>query len=99
MPDPSEPQKLFLHIGLPKSGTTFLQELLAGNRELLRGAGFCYPFVRPEAMFHAAVELRGQHDLWGLDHGLVDGTWSLLLERVRATGLTGVVSHEILAGS
>lgn len=87
-------------MGLPKSGTTHLQGLLAQNRPALRGAGFLYPFVRPEGMFHAAVELRGQYDLWGLSPDLVDGTWEQLLQRVRThPDTTGVISHEILAGA
>ena len=47
-------QRLYLHVGLPKSGTTFLQALLAKNRGRLKESGFIYPFVRPEGMFHAA---------------------------------------------
>ena len=93
------PQPLYLHVGLPKSGTTFVQGLLAGNRDGLREAGFIYPFVRPEAMFHAAVELRAQHRQWGLPGSLVDGTWRQLLDRVRGFDGTGIISHELLAGA
>src|SRR5690606_27597943 len=97
---PSGRQRLFLHVGLPKSGTSHLQRLLAENRPALREAGFVYPFVRREGMFHAAVELRGQESLWGLPHDLVDGTWDQLLGRVRSLpDCTGVISHEILAGA
>ena len=100
MTTPSGPQRLFLHVGLPKSGTSHLQGLLAENRAALRGAGFVYPFVRPEGMFHAAVELRDQGSLWGLSHELTDGTWARLLARVRSLpDATGLVSHEILAGA
>lgn len=35
--------KLVLHIGLPKTGTTFLQTTLLGNQKLLAAAGVCYP--------------------------------------------------------
>jgi hypothetical protein len=92
-------QRLYLHVGLPKSGTTFLQRLLADNRPALREVGYVYPFVGPEAMFHAAVELRAQHDWWGLAPAATDGSWDRLLTRVREVGATGVVSHEILAGA
>ena len=95
------PARLTLHLGLPKSGTTFLQGLLASHREELRAAGAVYPFVRPEAMFRAAVEVREQHDEWGLPADGpdgIDGTWARLLDRVREVGLPGIISHEILAG-
>lgn len=87
-------------MGLPKSGTSHLQSLLAENRPALRAAGYIYPFIRPEGMFHAATELRGQEALWGLDPELVGGTWRAMLDRVRdEPTLTGVISHEILAGA
>jgi hypothetical protein len=92
-------RRLTLHLGLPKSGTTYLQGLLASHREQLRAAGAVYPFVRPEAMFRAAVELREQYDEWGLPAQEVDGTWASLLDRVREVGLPGIISHEILAGA
>lgn len=98
---PASQQRLTLHVGLPKSGTTYLQGLLASHRDQLRAAGAVYPFVRPEAMFRAAVELRRQYDVWGLPAAGpdgVDGTWERLLARVREVGLPGIISHEILAG-
>lgn len=79
-------QRLFLHVGLPKTGTTYLQSVLASNREVLREHGFVYPFVRPEAMFHAAAELRSDEQRWGLDPAVTTGTWQALLERARQAG-------------
>ena len=93
------PQRLSLHVGLPKSGTSFLQALLAENRDALRAARHIYPFVRREGMFHAAVELRGQHERWGLDREVVDGTWQQLLGRVRGFDGAGIISHESLSGA
>ncbi len=98
---PTGQRRLTLHVGLPKSGTTYLQGLLASHREELRAAGVLYPFVRPEAMFRAAVEVRQQYDVWGLPAegpDGVDGTWGRLLDRVREVGLPAIISHEILAG-
>ena len=92
-------QRLFLHVGLPKSGTTFLQGLLANNRNRLKAAGYIYPFIRRETMFHAAVELRGQHDRWGLTPETIDGTWDQVLQRVRSFDGAGIVSHELLAAA
>jgi hypothetical protein len=92
-------RRLTLHVGLPKSGSSFLQALLAENREALRDAGHVYPFIRREGMFHAAVELRGHHERWGLDHALVDGTWERMLARVRGFDGAGIISHEILSGA
>jgi hypothetical protein len=92
-------QRLTLHVGLPKSGTSFLQALLAENRDALRAARHVYPFIRREGMFHAAVELRGQHDHWGLAPEAVDGTWQQMLTRVRGFDGSGIISHESLSGA
>lgn len=92
-------QRLYLHVGLPKSGTTFLQALLARNRGRLKEHGRIYPFIRRECMFHAAVELRQQYDRWGLAPERIDGTWDQLLDRVRGFGGDGIISHEVLAGA
>ena len=59
-------RRVVLHVGLPKTGTTYLQALLAHHRDALRGAGVLYPFVKPQAMFLGAVEVRGSHEKFGL---------------------------------
>ncbi len=65
--------RVVLHIGLPKTGTTYLQALLAGQRDVLRAGGVVHPFVRPGAMFEGAVEVRGSDAKFGLDPASVRG--------------------------
>ena len=43
-----------------------------------------YPFVKPQAMFLGAVEVRGSRDKFGLSEADVAGTWQALCDRVRA---------------
>ncbi len=93
------PQRVFLHIGLPKSGSTFLQSVLGGNRYLLREQGFTYPYVRQEGMFHAALEMAGNPQQWGIDREVVDGTFDHLLRRGRRLGGDIVISHEIFSAA
>ncbi len=88
-----------LHVGLPKTGTTYLQALLAANRDRLRAAGVLYPFVHPGAMFHGAVEIRGSHAKFGLKASDVAGTWETLCERAHEHEGTTILSHEVLAGA
>lgn len=88
-----------LHVGLPKTGTTYLQALLAENRDRLRAAGVLYPFLRPGAMFQGAVEIRGSHAKFGLTADEVAGTWAALCKRARDHDGTTVISHEVLAGA
>ena len=92
-------QRVVLHVGLPKTGTTYLQGLLAEQREALRAGGVLYPFLRPGGMFHAAVEVRGSHEKFGLDAEAIAGSWAALCARAREHEGTTVISHEILGGA
>ena len=96
---PPDVARVVLHVGLPKTGTTYLQAVLAHHRETLREAGVLYPFVKPQAMFLGAVEVRGSHEKFGLSADDVAGTWQALADRVRAHDGTSVISHEILGGA
>lgn len=95
--DPPAPRRVVLHVGVPKSGTTFLQRALWLNREALEQAGFRCPGRNQQEMFHAAVELRGSHRAWGFRPEELQGTWRRLCAEARAYAGTTVMSHEILA--
>ncbi len=93
------PQRLYFHVGLPKSGSTYLQTVLGNHRSELREAGHVYPFVRQEGMFHAAVEMAGKPSRWGLRREDIDGTFAHLLRRGRRLGGIVLVSHEIFGSA
>lgn len=92
-------RRVFLHVGAPKTGTTFLQQVLWRNRRALARAGVCYPLEWPGEHLHAALDLRkmpwaGRRDpQW-------EGAWERLAERARAwDGHTTVISNELLGGA
>jgi hypothetical protein len=91
---------VYLHIGAPKTGTTYLQHRLARNAKTLAGHGVTIPtrnpLVSPELFqFRAALDLLGQD--WGGQPGHADGAWDQLVRRVNRSSGTTIVSHEILA--
>lgn len=90
---------VFLHVGLPKTGTTFLQRLLRDNRELLAEHGLQYPVHGAGTMFHAAIEIRESHQHWGMDPDRIDGTWARLCADARGFAGATVMGHEILSGA
>ncbi len=98
MADDGTARRLYLHVGLPKSGTTYLQGLMARNRDQLLTQGILYPSPRQGSMFHAAIELRGSHAFWGFSEEDVAGNWERLVRAARAHDGTTVISHEILSG-
>ncbi len=88
-------KRVLLHVGTPKTGTSYLQDVLFRNRRLLADRGILYPADRFDAHFLAALDLMRLP--WG---GLEDeavGAWDRLAEEVRRWPGTAIVSHEILA--
>lgn len=95
---PSGRRLVYLHVGSPKTGTTYLQGVLGRHRERLRAAGVLYPGSGDRDQFHAALDLRGIK-FAGYEDPAVPGAWARLVEEVRAWPGTAIVSHEILAGA
>ncbi len=92
--------QVFVHIGAPKTGTTYLQDRLSRNARTLAREGVHFPtraLVGEPARFHfqAALDLLGQD--WGGDAGHADGAWPAMVKQVRRKRGTVVISHEILA--
>lgn len=91
-----------LHIGTPKSGTTYLQNLLWQHRDALREQGVLYPGQAYSAHYLATLDLQ-ETGYRGHSHPDAPGAWSRLVEEVRlaaqAPGRPGrvVISHELLS--
>lgn len=86
---------VYLHIGIAKTGTTYLQELLWQNRRVLERHGVRYPGDVPGDHFRASVDLRqtpfaGEHDTF------VPGSWDRLAAAATAAPDRAVISHETL---
>ncbi len=85
------PGAVFLHIGLPKTGTTHLQNLLWHNRRRLSEAGVLYPGRDQRAHWAAAMDLQGSQ-LPG-----VPGALRRLLDEASRWSGRVVISHELFA--
>jgi hypothetical protein len=91
--------RVLLHVGAPKTGTTFLQSVLWKNRAALADAGVCYPLRRRTDHFAATMDLR-QLAWGGQRRPEWQGGWERMAERVRAwSGPTAVISNELLGGA
>jgi hypothetical protein len=93
---------VYVHIGAPKTGTTYLQDRLGRNVKELAAHDVHIPTRAPlmsSGTFHfrAALDLLGQD--WGGEAGHADGAWDALVRRVRRAGGTSIFSHEILAAA
>ncbi len=87
--------RVYLHIGAPKSGTSYLQQLLWANREPLAERGVLFPGERYKDQVLAAVDAMG-----GRYHGHRDpqakGALARLAEPVVVWSGTSVISQEFL---
>jgi hypothetical protein len=87
---------VFIHVGAPKTGTTYLQQVMTANTAALAKAGGIHVAGRMFAQHHAALDLRGVPPAPGEDQARV-GSWDRMTARLVASGLDGVISSELLA--
>jgi hypothetical protein len=90
-------RRVLLHVGTPKTGTSYLQDVLFHNPQPLADAGICYPADRFDAHFLAALDLMRLP--WGGLEVEAVGAWDRLAGAVREHDGTAIISHEILAGA
>ena len=88
-------RRVLLHVGTPKTGTSYLQDVLFRNRRTLAGHDILYPADRFDAHFLAALDLMRLP--WGGLEAEAVGAWDRLAEKVREHRGTAIISHEILA--
>jgi hypothetical protein len=86
---------VFLHIGPPKTGTTYLQAVLWSNRATLKDQGVLVPGRSAVSQFHGVVDLL-ERDPTHLGADRTAGAWDELVEEVRSWSGSAVISHENL---
>lgn len=90
-------RRLFFHVGAPKTGTTYLQDLFARNRERLVQQGVTYPDTRSGTHFEAAIDLMDHP--WGGQLEAARGSWDDLVAAAHAAPGDVLLSHEVFAGA
>ena len=90
---------MFLHIGEPKTGTTFIQQVMWSNRAELAAQGVVLPGHHPQDHFRASQDLRGIQKLASDPAGPWTGEWEILAGQARHAGRTAVISHELFCAA
>ena len=85
---------VYVHIGLPKTGTTFLQTTMWENRGALRRQRFLYPGNNRMDHYHASQEVRGASPA---RMGRNAGVWDRLVRKLANWEGDGLISHEFLS--
>lgn len=89
------PATIYLHIGSPKTGTTYIQDVLWANRVALKADGVLLPGKSRYDRVQAARDLLK----WDQVDGDLPKTWRQLANQVnRWPGRSAVISQEFLCG-
>ena len=91
-------ERVFVHIGLPKTATTYLQTILWSNRDALRARGVVVPGEERRDHLWASRTVREQRS-----HARAPERHRTAWDRIRAeldrSSGTGLVSHEFFAAA
>lgn len=91
--------RVFLHVGVPKSGTTYLQAVLAENKARLRErSGLLYPGESWLDQVQAVRELLSSNSAAPVP-GRIAGAWQRLVDQVSTWDGDSVVSMEWLGSA
>ena len=90
---------VFLHIGEPKTGTTFLQQVMWSNRAELAAQGVVLPGHHPQDHFRASQDLRGIQKLPSDPAGSWTGEWDILARQTQQAPRAAVISHELFSAA
>ncbi|HET6561109.1 MAG TPA: hypothetical protein VFG72_04485 [Marmoricola sp.] len=89
---------VYLHVGLPKSGTSYLQRLLSANKERLeQEAALLFPGKAWNEQVLAVKDVRGIRD--GRPRRFVDGAWDRLVAEIHGWPGDAIVSMEWLCAA
>lgn len=93
---PPEKPVVLLHIGAPKTGTTFLQQLMVAHKDALAEAGYLFPGDTWVAQVRAAQDLLGDTQDPRIEQA-AHGAWSAVADAMLAwEGRASILSMEWL---
>lgn len=89
-------ERVVLHVGCLKSGTSFVQHTLAQNRAVLAAQGCCFPGRSWQQQVLAVIDVRGHRRDGAVPSDAV-GAWERLRQEIAEWPGTALVSMEFLA--
>ena len=90
--------RVFIHVGTPKSGTTFLQSVWWANKPGLRDQGLLLPGRGINSHYWASCVVRGGHQLDHLPPAGLEA-WTRLLRRTADFEGDALISHELFSAA
>jgi hypothetical protein len=93
------PRRVVLHIGEPKTGTTFLQQVLWRNRAELSAQGVVLAGHHPQDHYRATQDLHGAPINPSDPAGSWTGEWDILAGQAKLAPSVAVISHELFSAA
>ncbi|HVW80160.1 MAG TPA: hypothetical protein VHB69_04380 [Mycobacteriales bacterium] len=91
---------VYLHIGEPKCGTTFLQDVLFQHRDELAHHGLEVPGIDINDHFRAAQDILGAEQAPDDPGGTWAGAWDALAKAAKSTSRrSAIITHELFCGA
>jgi hypothetical protein len=94
----SRPPRVYLHIGEPKTGSTFLQHVIWGNRARLAAQGIVLPGYTRRDHSRASRDLRESKRLESDVADPWTGEWDVLRRQALRAPRAAIISDELLVG-
>jgi len=91
-------ERVFWHVGLPKSGSTYLQQIVWDNRDLLASGGLTVPGRGHRDHLWAALDLSEVEHL-ARRNPQAPGAWGRIVEEVRRAPGDVLLTHEFFCGA
>ena len=91
-------ERAFVHIGLPKTGTSYLQTILWASRDQLRADGVVLPGEERRDHLWASRVVREDPKVPGLSQRKRTA-WDRIVAELAASDGTGLISHEFFASA
>lgn len=91
--------KVFIHVGLPKTATTYLQTILWGARDQMRAEGVLLPGDERRDHLWASNILRGKSKVSAKRPEYAEGAWDRLKAAIASWPGTALISHEFFAAA
>ena len=92
------PGRVLLHIGLPKTGTTYLQQVVWANRDRLAADGVLLPGFGHREHLWAALDLQERPRL-AKRHQDAPGSWDRLVGQAARQSRDVLLTHEFFCGA
>ncbi|GGD27989.1 hypothetical protein [Nocardioides daphniae] len=91
-------ERVYWHVGLPKTGTTYLQEILWANVDALAAQGITLPGSGHREHLWAALDMQDDPSLVRRDPRAT-GAWERLAAEVEATPGAALLTHEFFCAA